>query len=38
MSATKLNLILEFGGGAEFLFNKCKKHDVEVDGDQVSNW
>ncbi|KDQ84870.1 hypothetical protein L798_07427 [Zootermopsis nevadensis] len=28
MSSQSLHVILEFGGGAELLFNRVKKHDV----------
>uniref|UniRef100_A0A1B6GC70 Ubiquitin-related modifier 1 homolog n=1 Tax=Cuerna arida TaxID=1464854 RepID=A0A1B6GC70_9HEMI len=27
-----LNLVIEFGGGAELLFNKVKKHSVQLPG------
>ncbi|GAB6024257.1 Ubiquitin- modifier 1 [Chamberlinius hualienensis] len=29
-----LNITLEFGGGAELLFNKVKSHQIELDGNQ----
>ncbi|XP_037048582.1 ubiquitin-related modifier 1 homolog [Bradysia coprophila] len=35
MTDKKLDITLEFGGGAEFLFNKIKKHEVSLDGKKV---
>ncbi|KAG4077145.1 hypothetical protein HA402_016132 [Bradysia odoriphaga] len=35
MTSKKLDITLEFGGGAEFLFNKIKKHEVSLDGQKV---
>ncbi|KAK6628977.1 Ubiquitin- modifier 1 [Polyplax serrata] len=33
-----INLIVEFGGGAELLFGNVKKHNVTLTEDNLSKW
>ncbi|EEB17740.1 protein C9orf74, putative [Pediculus humanus corporis] len=37
-STDKLNLIIEFGGGAELLFGNVKKHEVQLTQEKSSKW
>uniref|UniRef100_A0A1L8DSD2 Ubiquitin-related modifier 1 homolog n=1 Tax=Nyssomyia neivai TaxID=330878 RepID=A0A1L8DSD2_9DIPT len=34
MCENPLNITLEFGGGAEILFNKIKRRDIQLDGNR----
>ncbi|KAL0280299.1 UNVERIFIED_CONTAM: hypothetical protein PYX00_001637 [Menopon gallinae] len=33
-----LNLVLEFGGGAELLFDNVKKHNISLNRDDQKQW